>query len=57
MVEVFDDDDCLWKCAEVQGAAAANDWHFNVKIVGAAKVLMVPQQSLRVRQVLGDHDV
>ncbi|XP_066309096.1 uncharacterized protein [Miscanthus floridulus] len=54
MVEVFDDDDCLWKCAEVQGPAAANDRHFDVKIVGAAKVLTVPAQRLRVRQVLLD---
>ena len=25
MVEVFDDDDCLWKCAEVRGPAAGPD--------------------------------
>ncbi|TKW15325.1 hypothetical protein SEVIR_5G230500v4 [Setaria viridis] len=57
MVEVFDDDDCLWKCAEVQGAAADGDRRFKLKIVGAAKVLTVPPQRLRMRQVLRDDDV
>ncbi|CAL4962676.1 unnamed protein product [Urochloa decumbens] len=57
MVEVFDDDDCLWKCAEVKGAAADGDRRFVVKIVGAAKVLTVPSQRLRIRQVLRDDDV
>ncbi|CAO2203996.1 unnamed protein product [Urochloa humidicola] len=57
MVEVFDDDDCLWKCAEVRGAAADGDRRFVVKIVGAAKVLTVPSQRLRIRQVLRDDDV
>ncbi|CAO2176747.1 unnamed protein product [Urochloa humidicola] len=57
MVEVFDDDDCLWKCAEVKGAAADGDRRFVVKIVGAAKVLTVPPQRLRIRQVLRDDDV
>nr|CAB3473561.1 unnamed protein product [Digitaria exilis] len=59
MVEVFDDDDCLWKCAEVQDAAAddGDRRRFNIKIVGAAKVLTVPPQRLRIRQVFRDDDV
>ncbi|PAN29751.1 hypothetical protein PAHAL_5G247800 [Panicum hallii] len=57
MVEVFDDDDCLWKCAEVRGPAVGGDRRFDVKIVGAAKVLTVPPQRLRIRQVLRDDDV
>ncbi|RLM93954.1 uncharacterized protein C2845_PM08G18700 [Panicum miliaceum] len=57
MVEVFDDDDCLWKCAEVRGPAVGGDRRFDVKIVGAAKVLRVPPQRLRIRQVLRDDDV
>ena len=57
MVEVFDDDDCLWKCAEVRGPAVGGDRRFDVKIVGAAKVLTVPPQRLRMRQVLRDDDV
>ncbi|RLN23362.1 uncharacterized protein C2845_PM07G15540 [Panicum miliaceum] len=50
MVEVFDDYDCLWKCAEVRGPAVGGDRRFDVKIVGAAKVLTVPPQRLRIRQ-------
>ncbi|OEL27112.1 hypothetical protein BAE44_0011870 [Dichanthelium oligosanthes] len=57
MVEVFDDDGCLWKCAEVQGAAVDGNHRFDVKVVGAAKVLTVPPQRLRIRQVLRDDDV
>ncbi|KAJ1284275.1 hypothetical protein BS78_03G192500 [Paspalum vaginatum] len=63
MVEVFDEDDCLWKCAEVQGSTPTaadddgGDRKIDVKIVGAAKVLTVPPRMLRIRQVLRDDDV
>ncbi|KAL6614934.1 hypothetical protein ACP70R_037204 [Stipagrostis hirtigluma subsp. patula] len=55
MVEVFDDDDWLWKCAEVQYCAGGGG-EFRVKIVGAAKVLTVPPRKLRVRQMLREDD-
>ncbi|XP_062208487.1 uncharacterized protein LOC133909978 [Phragmites australis] len=57
MVEVFDEDDYLWKCAEVVRAGGDGGGEFRVKIVGSAKVLMVPPHRLRVRQVLRDDDV
>ncbi|TVU34584.1 hypothetical protein EJB05_16421 [Eragrostis curvula] len=57
MVEVFDEEDCLWKCAEVQRAPVEGGRQFRVKVVGAPKVLTVAPNRLRVRQVLREDDV
>jgi hypothetical protein len=57
MVEVFDEEDSLWKCAEVECAPADGGRQFRVKIVGAPKVLTVAPSLLRLRQILRDDDV
>ncbi|KAK3164756.1 hypothetical protein QOZ80_1AG0024180 [Eleusine coracana subsp. coracana] len=56
MVEVFDEEDCLWKCAEVE-RAPADDRQFRVKVVGAPRALTVAPNHLRLRQMLRDDDV
>ncbi|KAK3161267.1 hypothetical protein QOZ80_1BG0074890 [Eleusine coracana subsp. coracana] len=56
MVEVFDEEDCLWKCAEVE-RAPADGRQFRVKVVGAPRVLTVAPNHLRLRQMLRDDDV
>jgi hypothetical protein len=57
MVEVFDEEDSLWKCAEVECAPADGSSQFRVKLVGAPKVLTVAPSLLRLRQILRDDDV